>query len=67
MTQTRQTIREKLQALANDLPADASWDDVIEEARFRKAVEHGIAAADRGAFATDAEVNEAFSKWGVKT
>src|SRR5688572_13301113 len=67
VSKTSQTIREKLHVLADNLPADASWDDVIEEARFRKAVEQGIAAADRGAFATDAEVNEAFSKWGVKS
>lgn len=66
MSETSQTIRQKLHALADDLPADASWDDVIEEARFRKAVEQGIAAADREAFATDAEVSNAFSKWGVK-
>jgi predicted transcriptional regulator len=66
VTETSQTIREKLHALADDLPADASWDDVIEEARFRKAVEQGIAAADRGAFATDQEVKNAFSKWDVK-
>lgn len=60
------TIRQKLHALADNLPADASWDDVLEEARFRKAVEQGISAADRSAFATAEEVGNAFSKWGVK-
>jgi len=44
-----------------------SWDDVIEEARFRKAVEVGITAADRGAFATDEEVRSVFARWGVKS
>jgi predicted transcriptional regulator len=67
MSETKQTIRQKLHALAEELPADASWDDVIEEARFRKAVELGIAAADRGSFASDEEVRNAFSRWGVKT
>jgi predicted transcriptional regulator len=66
MSDTGQTIREKVRALAEQLPPDASWDDVIEEARFRKAVELGIAAADRGAFATDEEVRSAFARWGVK-
>jgi predicted transcriptional regulator len=66
MGETGLTIRQKLHALADNLPADASWDDVIEEARFRKAVEQGISAADRGALATDEEVSNAFSKWGVK-
>ena len=66
MSGARQTIREKVHALAEELPSDASWDDVIEEARFRKAVELGIAAADREACATDEEVRSAFARWGVK-
>ena len=66
MSEAGQTIRQKVHALAEELPSDASWDDVIEEARFRKAVELGIAAADREAFATDEEVHKAFARWGVK-
>lgn len=66
MATTTATLRQKLHELADQLPGDATWDDVIEEARFRRAVEAGIAAADRGAFASDAEVREAFGKWGVK-
>jgi predicted transcriptional regulator len=66
MSEPKQTIRQKVHALAEELPPDASWDDVIEEARFRKAVELGIAAANRGSFATDEEVCSAFSRWGVK-
>jgi predicted transcriptional regulator len=66
MSKSNLTMRQKLHALAEDLPPDASWDDVIEEARFRKAVELGIAAADRGAFATDEEVRSTFAWWGVK-
>ena len=65
-TNQTQTIREKVHALAENLPADASWDDVIEEARFRRAVELGNAAADRGAFASDEEVRDAFARWDVK-
>jgi predicted transcriptional regulator len=67
MSVTDQTIRQKVHALAEDLSPDASWDDVIEEARFRRAVEQGIAAADRGAFATDDELREAFARWAVKS
>ena len=67
MSQTSQTIRQKVHALAEALPTDASWDDVIDEVRFRRAVEHGIAAADREAFATDEEVREAFARWGGKS
>ena len=66
MSEANQTMRQKVLALAEELPPDASWDDVIEEARFRRAVELGITAADRGAFATDEEVRSAFAQWGVK-
>ena len=60
------SMKEKVLALAEELPPDASWDDVIEEARFRKAVELGVSAADRGAFASDGEVRDGFARWGVK-
>lgn len=49
------SVKRDLQQLAETLPENATWDDVIEEARFRRAVEAGIHAADRGAFATDEE------------
>lgn len=58
-------VKEALHTLADQLPEGENWDDVIEEARFRRAVEVGIAAAQRGAFATDDEVKTAFEKWGV--
>lgn len=59
-------MRQKLYALTEELPPEASWDDVIEEAHFRKEVELGIAAVGRGAFATDEEVRSTFARWGVK-
>jgi predicted transcriptional regulator len=67
MSEFTQTIREKVRALAENLPPDASWDDVIEEVRFRRAVDFGSAAADRGAFATDEEIRSAIARWGVKS
>lgn len=60
-------IRQQLHELADQLPPNATWEDVIEEARYRRAVEVGISAADRGSFAADDEVRSAFAKWGVKT
>jgi predicted transcriptional regulator len=59
-------IQQKVHELAEQLPENATWEDVIEEARFRRAVEAGVAAADRGAFASEREVQTVFSKWGVK-
>jgi hypothetical protein len=61
MSEARQTIRQTVHALAEELPPDGSWDDAIEKARFRKVVELGTAAADRGAFAIDEEVHNAFA------
>ncbi len=58
-------LSQQVHQLADQLPADATWDDVIEQARFRKAVQDGVAAADRGEFATDEAVRRAFKKWGA--
>ena len=55
-------VKHELHQLADTLPESATWDDVIEEARFRRAVEAGIRAADRGAFSTDEEVHAAFAR-----
>lgn len=63
---TASRVKQQAHALIDQLPESATWDDVIEEARFCKAVEAGIAAADRGAFAADEAVRAAFAKWGVK-
>jgi predicted transcriptional regulator len=49
--------------LIDRLPDSATWDDLIECARFQKAIEEGAAAADRGDFASDAEVRCVFDKW----
>lgn len=65
MNAASRNIRQQLHELAEQLPADATWEDVIEEARYRRAVEAGIAAADRNAFASDDEVRAVFARWGV--
>jgi hypothetical protein len=54
-------VKHELHQLADTLPENATWDDVIEEARFRQVVEAGVRAADRNAFATDKEVRAAFA------
>jgi predicted transcriptional regulator len=59
-------LRQELHALAERLPEGAAWADVQEYARFRAAVEAGIAAADRGEFASAEEVRRMFAKWGVE-
>lgn len=59
------SVKEVLHSLANELPDNATWDDVIEEIRFRRAVETGIRAADRGDFASKEELRVAFARWNV--
>lgn len=58
-------LREEMHALAEQLPEDATWADVLERLRFRAGVEAGQAAADRGEFASDADVRRVFGKFGV--
>ena len=58
-------VKQELRDIADALPDGATWDDVMEEVRFRKAVAVGIAAADRGAFASPEELRAAFARWGV--
>ena len=59
-------LRQALHGLAERLPDNATWADVQEYARFRAAVAAGTAAADRGEFASDEEVRQAFVTWGVE-
>jgi predicted transcriptional regulator len=61
MSTAAKGIQQKVRELADQLPEDAPWEDVLEEVRYRRAVDAGIAAADRGAFATAAEVRDAFN------
>ncbi|HEX6833650.1 MAG TPA: hypothetical protein VF132_08955 [Rudaea sp.] len=58
-------FKQEAHRLIDELPDSASWDDLIEQARFHKAVEEGFAAADRGEFASDEDVRRVFRKWGV--
>ena len=58
-------LKETLYTLADQLPDGATWDDVMEEVRFRRAIEIGARAADQGEFATKKEIRAAFARWGV--
>lgn len=59
-------LREELHALADRLPADATWKDVLYEAYVRQEIEAGLEEARRSEFATNDEVTIAFAKWGVQ-
>jgi predicted transcriptional regulator len=53
-------IRDKLHALADVLPQDATWDDVREEVAFWESVERGLADAKAGRLIPHAEVRKRF-------
>lgn len=59
-------LREQLHALADRLPENATWRDVLYEAYVRQEIEAGLEEAQRSQFATDEEVKSAFAKWGVQ-
>ncbi len=54
------SIRDKLHALADVLPAEATWDDVREEIEFWESVERGLADAKAGRLIPHAEVRKRF-------
>ncbi len=58
-------LKETLHQLADQLPDDATWDDVMEKVRFRRAVEKGIKAADEGRFVSAEDLESTFNRWGV--
>ena len=58
-------FKQEAHQLIDRLPDSATWDDLIECARFQKAVEEGVAALDRGEIASDEEVRRVFAKWSM--
>lgn len=50
MSTTNLTLEQPAHELIDQLPETATWDDLIAEMRFRKAVEAGVAQADRKEF-----------------
>ncbi len=59
-------LKETLHELADQLPTNATWKDVVYEAYVRQEVEAGLDEARRGEFASDEEVKATFAKWGVQ-
>ena len=58
-------LRQALHALAERLPDSATWHDVEEYARLRKAAAEGKEAIIRGDIASEDEVRCVFAKYGV--
>ena len=58
-------IKETLHQIADQLPPEATWKDVVYEAYTRQEIENGLSEARRGEFASDENVKSTFAKWGV--
>lgn len=59
-------LKEQLHVLAEQLPPNATWRDVLYEAYVRQEIKAGVAEAKRGEFAADRDVKSAFARWGVQ-
>ena len=58
-------IKETLHQIADQLPEEATWKDVVYEAYTRQEIENGLSEARDGDFVSDEQVISAFAKWGV--
>ena len=66
MSTNASDIKPALHALADQLPDNATWKDVVYEAYVRQEIEAGLSEARRGEFASADDVQAAFAKWGVQ-
>jgi len=66
MSASAESIREKVHHLADELPGEATWKDVLYEAYVRQEIETGLQEAERGEFASDTDVQSMFAQWGVQ-
>jgi len=48
MASTPETIREKVRDLAEHLPPNATWDDVMYQVAVRRSVEQGLKESEAG-------------------
>lgn len=60
MNATVLNIRDKLHALAEVLPVEATWEDVHEEIAFWESVDRGLVDAQAGRLVPHAEVRKRF-------
>ena len=60
------TVKEQAHAMIGQLPDDATWADASHEFAVAAEIAEGLAEAERGEFASDAEIAAVFAKAGVK-
>ncbi|MBK6561184.1 MAG: hypothetical protein IPH65_04865 [Dehalococcoidia bacterium] len=53
-------VKQEVRRLAEDLPEDATWDDVMEEVFLKQAIEAGLKAGSEGRKRTVGEVRKSY-------
>jgi len=56
------TVKEEARKMVEQLPEQATWDDLMYEIYVRKKIDAGIKAADQGAVVSHEEVKRMFVK-----
>jgi predicted transcriptional regulator len=57
------TVREEAHKLVDQLPAEASWDDLMYQIYVRKKIEAGRQAIAEGRFFTQEEAEKRMARW----
>jgi predicted transcriptional regulator len=55
-------VKEEAKKLLDNLPDEASWDDILYEMYVRKKIDEGIKAADEGKLVSHEDVKKRFLK-----
>ena len=53
-------VKQEVRRLGEDLPEDATWDDVMEEVFLKQAIEAGLKAGSEGRKRTVGEVRKSY-------
>lgn len=53
-------IRDEARKMIDNLPEEASWDDIMYEIYVRKKIDEGLKAADEGQYISHEEVKKRF-------
>ena len=57
------TVREEAHRLVDELPEEASWDDLMYQIYVRQKVEAGLRAIEEGRVITQEEAEERMARW----
>ena len=59
-------IKQEAHHLIDQLPDNATWKDIAYEAYVHQEIEAGLEVVKNGEIASDEDVKQAFSQWGIQ-